>query len=169
MTAADKVADWQTLLALRERWRADGRVVVWTNGCFDLIHVGHTRSLEAARRLGDVLVVGVNDDDSVRALKGPGRPLVPAAERAEVVAALQSVDHVVVFDEPTPERALGELRPDVHTKGADYAPPDGKPLPERDLVRSYGGRIEFLPLVPARSTSALLEQILGPAKDAGDG
>lgn len=161
MSAAEKVTGWPDLLAQRERWRGDGRTVVWTNGVFDLVHVGHVRSLEAAKSLGDVLVVGVNGDESVRQLKGPDRPLVTAGERAEVVAALESVDRVVVFDETTPERALADLRPDIHAKGADYAPPDGKPLPERDLVESYGGRIEFLPFVPARSTSSLVERLRG--------
>lgn len=161
MSAAEKVTGWPDLLAQRELWRGEGRTVVWTNGVFDLVHVGHVRSLEAAKSLGDVLVVGVNGDKSVRELKGPDRPLVTAGERAEVVAGLESVDRVVVFEETTPERALAELRPDIHAKGADYAPPDGKPLPERDLVESYGGRIEFLPFVPARSTSSLVEQLRG--------
>jgi D-glycero-beta-D-manno-heptose 1-phosphate adenylyltransferase len=161
VSAAEKVATWAALLDVREEWRREGRIVVWTNGVFDLLHVGHVRSLEAAKALGDVLVVGVNADESVRELKGPDRPLVGAAERAEVVAGLASVDRVVVFDEPTPERVLAELQPDVHAKGADYAPPDGKPLPERELVESYGGRIEFLPFVPARSTTDLVERIRG--------
>ena len=161
MSSAEKVTGWPDLLEQRERWRGEGRTVVWTNGVFDLVHVGHVRSLEAAKSLGDVLVVGVNGDESVRELKGPDRPLVTARERAEVVAALESVDRVVVFDETTPERALADLRPDIHAKGADYEPPDGKPLPERDLVESYGGRIEFLPFVPARSTSSLVERLRG--------
>jgi phosphoheptose isomerase len=151
-----KIVDWDTLLALRERWRRAGRKVVWTNGCFDLLHVGHVRSLEAARRLGDVLVVGVNGDASVRRIKGVGRPLVPVEQRVEVVAALEPVDHVVVFDEPTPERALDRLRPDVHTKGADY---ESRELPERAVVEAYGGRIEFLPLVPGISTTELARRL----------
>jgi rfaE bifunctional protein nucleotidyltransferase chain/domain len=147
------------LLAERARWRAEGRVVVWTNGCFDLLHAGHVRSLRAARALGDILVVGLNGDASVRRLKGPGRPLVPAAERAEVLAALACVDRVVVFDEDTPEAALAWLRPDVHCKGVDYAPPHGKPIPEATLVEGYGGRIVFLPLSPGLSTTELLRRI----------
>jgi D-glycero-beta-D-manno-heptose 1-phosphate adenylyltransferase len=161
VSAAGKVTGWPQLLELREAWRRDGSTVVWTNGVFDLLHVGHVRSLEAAKALGDVLVVGVNGDASVRELKGPERPLIGAEERAEVVAALESVDHVVIFDETTPERALAELQPDVHAKGSDYAPPNGRPLPERELVESYGGRIEFLPFVPARSTSSLVERLRG--------
>ena len=112
-----------------------------------------------AKALGDVLVVGVNSDDSVHRLKGPGRPIVPAYERVEILAGLESVDFVVVFDELTPEVALSRLKPDIHCKGADYAPPHGKPIPEAKVVESYGGRIEFLPLVPFASTSELIRRI----------
>jgi phosphoheptose isomerase len=154
-----RVVGLDELLALREGWRRSGARVVWTNGCFDVLHVGHLRSLEAARALGDVLVVGVNSDEAVAELKGPGRPVVPAAERAELVASLRPVDYAIVFAESTPEAVLARLRPDVHCKGADYAPPNGKPLPEREVVEAYGGRIEFLPLVPERSTSDLVERI----------
>jgi phosphoheptose isomerase len=154
-----KVVDWDTLLDLREQWRREGRTVVWTNGCFDLLHVGHVRSLEGARAFGDVLVVGLNADDAVAALKGTGRPVLPAADRAEIVAALETVDHVVVFDELTPEAALERLQPDVHAKGADYAPPNGKPIPELDLVRSYGGEVRFVPLVPGTSTTEIVSRI----------
>jgi rfaE bifunctional protein nucleotidyltransferase chain/domain len=151
-TVAGKVVTWEELLEERERWREQGLRVVWTNGAFDLLHVGHVRSLEAARGLGDVLVVGVNSDESVRGLKGDGRPLVPAEQRAEILAALAVVDRVVMFDEPTPEAALAKLQPDVHTKGADYADRD---LPERAVVESYGGAVELLPFVPGISTSEL--------------
>jgi rfaE bifunctional protein nucleotidyltransferase chain/domain len=144
------------LPALGVALRTAGRVVVWTNGCFDLLHAGHARSLRAARALGDVLVVGVNSDDSVRRLKGPARPILPEGERAELVAALGCVDHVVVFDEDTPEACLQALRPHIHCKGADYAPPAGKPIPEAAAVEAYGGRVAFLPLVEGLSTSALI-------------
>jgi rfaE bifunctional protein nucleotidyltransferase chain/domain len=154
--AAAKVVEWDDLLALRETWRRDGRRVVWTNGCFDVLHVGHVRSLETAAALGDVLVVGVNSDESVRQLKGPGRPIVTVGERAEVVASLEAVDHVVVFEEPTPEAALDRLRPEVHAKGADYA---DKPLPERAVVEAYGGRVELLPLVEGASTTAIAARL----------
>jgi rfaE bifunctional protein nucleotidyltransferase chain/domain len=147
------------LLAERARWRAEGRVVVWTNGCFDLLHVGHVRSLRAARALGDVLLVGLNSDVSVRRLKGPGRPLMPASERAEILAELACVDRVVVFEEDTPEAALARFRPDIHCKGTDYAPPHGKPIPEAALVEGYGGRIVYLPLSPGLSTTELLRRI----------
>ena len=156
---AAAVVDWPTLLDVRERWRRQGRIAVWTNGCFDILHAGHVRSLAAARALGDVLVVGLNSDESVRRLKGAGRPAMPAAERAEVVSALRAVDHVVVYEEDTPEGALERLQPDVHAKGADYAPPHGKPLPERAVVEAYGGRIEFLPFVDGVSTTELIERL----------
>jgi phosphoheptose isomerase len=156
VVTAEKVVDLVTLVTLRERWRAEGRVVVWTNGVFDVLHVGHLASLRAARALGDVLIVGVNTDDTVRATKGPSRPVFPAAERAAMLTALEVVDHAVVFSEPTPAEVLARLKPDVHCKGADYAPPNGAPMPEADVVRSYGGRIEFLPLVAGRSTTAAL-------------
>jgi rfaE bifunctional protein nucleotidyltransferase chain/domain len=126
---------------------------------FDVLHAGHLASLRAARAFGDVLVVGVNADATVRAAKGRPRPVFPAAERAELLAALEVVDHVVVFDEPTPTAILSKIKPDVHTKGADYAPPNGAPMPEADVVRAYGGRIEFLPLVPGRSTTHALEAL----------
>ena len=155
---------WDELLDLRRRWRDEERTVVWTNGCFDLLHVGHVRSLQAARALGDVLVVGINSDDSVRLLKGPGRPMMAAADRAEVLSALGAVDFVVVFDDETPELALEQLQPDVHAKGADYAPPNGKPIPEREVVEAYGGRVEFLPLVEGISTTALTERITAGAE-----
>lgn len=151
-----RVVDWAELLVERERWRREGRRVVWTNGVFDLIHVGHLRSLEAASRLGDVLVVGVNSDESVRALKGPTRPIVRAVERADVVAALRPVDAVVIFAEQTPEEALDRLRPDVHAKGADYA---NRPMPERELVESYGGEVVLLPVVEGLSTSGIIARI----------
>lgn len=154
-----KVVDWDTLLKLRELWRAGGKVVIWTNGCFDLLHAGHVRSLRAARALGDVLVVGLNSDKSVRLLKGPGRPITPAPERREILAALDCVDYVITFDETTPESALARLQPDVHCKGEEYAPPSGKPVPELEVIKRYGGQIKFLPFFPQRSTSELIRQI----------
>jgi rfaE bifunctional protein nucleotidyltransferase chain/domain len=140
-------------------WRAQGKVVVWTNGCFDLLHMGHVHSLQAARSLGDVLVVGTNSDHSVRCLKRPGRPVIPASERVEILAALESVDHVVVFDELTPNAMLSNLKPDVHCKGAEYAPPHSKPIPEAKVVESYGGRVMFLPWVPSFSTSNIIRRV----------
>ena len=154
-----KMVPSSRLRALGRHLRQRGLNVVWTNGCFDLLHIGHVRSMQAARRLGDVLVVGINSDASVRHLKGPGRPLVGQAERVEMVAALGCVDYVTVFDEPTPEEALARLRPLVHCKGADYGTPGRKPIPEARVVAAYGGRVELLPLVPGLSTTGLVERI----------
>jgi len=145
----------EELEALRAGWAAAGRRVVWTNGCFDLIHAGHVRSLRDAKALGDVLIVGINSDRSVRAIKGSGRPLIPESDRAELLAALESVDYVTVFDENDPTAALATLRPDVHCKGAEYA--DGsRPVPEREIVLGYGGEVRFLPFHPGLSTTALI-------------
>ncbi|OWK35855.1 adenylyltransferase/cytidyltransferase family protein [Fimbriiglobus ruber] len=154
-----KLVSWDDLLAARDDARRGGRVVVWTNGSFDLLHPGHVGSLQSARALGDLLVVGLNSDASVRGYKGPTRPILTQDERAAMLAALECVDYVVVFDEPTPEAALARLKPDVHCKGAEYAPPHGRPVPEAPLVLGYGGRIEYLPLVPGLSTTALLDRI----------
>jgi D-beta-D-heptose 7-phosphate kinase/D-beta-D-heptose 1-phosphate adenosyltransferase len=132
---------------------------VWTNGCFDLLHVGHARSLQAAREHGDVLVVGVNSDAFVRRAKGPRRPILSERDRAELVASLRCVDVVVIFDEDTPEACIRLLRPDVHCKGADYAPPHGKPIPEAAVVEAYGGRVAFLPIVGGISTTDLVSRI----------
>lgn len=165
------VVTLESLLELRAGWRAEGRTVVWTNGCFDIFHRGHLHSLEAARALGDVLVVGINDDASARRQKGDGRPLMPERDRAELLAALRVVDYVTVFEEDTPTAVLRAVQPDVHTKGADYAPPAGKPIPEREIVEGYGGRVEFLPLIPGRSTTALVSAIRdgAPLTSASDG
>lgn len=154
-----KVVGWQELIPLRAGWKERGQVVVWTNGCFDLLHVGHVRNLQAARRLGDVLIVGLNSDESIRRIKGPSRPIIPEQERAELLAALSCVDYVVVFNESTPEASLEQLKPDIHCKGEDYAPPGGKPIPEAAVVESYGGRIAFIPLVRGASTTDLVQRI----------
>jgi rfaE bifunctional protein nucleotidyltransferase chain/domain len=157
--SAPKIVAMPAILDWRGRCRAAGVTVAWTNGCFDLLHAGHARSLEAAARLADALVVGINSDESVRCLKGSSRPLVPQAERAALVAALACVDRVVVFGQLTPEAALAAVRPDVHVKGEDYAPPHGRPIPERALVESYGGRVAFIPLEPGLSTTALAARL----------
>jgi rfaE bifunctional protein nucleotidyltransferase chain/domain len=135
--------------------------VVLTNGCFDILHVGHVTYLGQARTLGDRLVVGLNSDASVRALKGPGRPINTEADRAAVLRALSCVDEVVVFDELTPERLIRDIRPDVYVKGGDY---DERTLPERDLVRSLGGTVRILDHVPGRSTSALVALMSNSAR-----
>ena len=146
----------EQLVVWREAMRARKKTVVWTNGVFDVLHVGHLQSLRGAKQFGDVLVVGVNADASVTANKGPSRPVYPSAERVEMLAALDLVDAILVFDEPTPERVLSILKPDVHAKGADYA---DKPIPERAIVEAYGGRVELIPLVPGRSTTDTLARL----------
>jgi phosphoheptose isomerase len=152
-----KLYDLPELVTWREACRARGKAVVWTNGVFDVLHVGHLHSLREAKRFGDVLVVGVNTDASVKANKGPDRPIFPCAERVEMLAALELVDAICVFDDPTPERVLAELKPDVHVKGADYV---DKPIPERAIVEAHGGRIELIPLVPGRSSTSTLTRLL---------
>lgn len=133
---------------------------MFTNGCFDLLHVGHVRYLNAARALGARLVVGLNGDASVRRLKGPGRPVTPQDERAEVLAALACVDAVTPFDEDTPLKTIAALTPDVLVKGGDWAP---EAIVGRDHVLAHGGRVVTIPVVPGRSTSALVHRIGGAA------
>ena len=152
MAGAD---DLGTLLREREQWRRQGLSVVLTNGCFDLLHPGHVALLEQAREEGDLLVVALNSDASVAGLKGPGRPLLPAPERAEALRALEAVDRVVVYDEPTPLRVIEALLPDVLVKGADWA---ADAIVGREVVEQAGGRVVRVELVPGRSTTALLER-----------
>ena len=131
--------------------------MVLANGCFDLLHVGHVRYLEGARALGDLLIVGVNSDAAVRRLKGPGRPLMPASERAEILAALRAVDHVVVFDEETADGLVALLRPAVHAKGTDYTP---ESVPERGAVLAAGGRVAIVGDAKRHSTRDVIANIL---------
>jgi D-glycero-beta-D-manno-heptose 1-phosphate adenylyltransferase len=141
--------------------RQNGSRIIFANGCFDVLHVGHVRYLAGARELGDVLVVGVNADDQVVRLKGAGRPVLPAEERAEIVAALESVTYVTVFHEPTVEQLLLALKPDVHAKGTDYTEDS---VPERNVVRSYGGTVAIVGDPKDHSTSAILARL---ASDTG--
>jgi D-beta-D-heptose 7-phosphate kinase/D-beta-D-heptose 1-phosphate adenosyltransferase len=137
--------------------RAQGRRIVFTNGCFDVMHIGHTRYLQAARNFGNVLVVGVNTDRSVRGLnKAPNRPIVPEQQRAEVLAALACVDYVVLFDEPDPGRLIAEIGPDVLVKGGDWTPDK---IIGRETVEARGGTVKTIPLVPGVSTTAIVEKI----------
>jgi D-beta-D-heptose 7-phosphate kinase/D-beta-D-heptose 1-phosphate adenosyltransferase len=153
-----KVRDLPGTLEQVRHWRASGELVVFTNGCFDLLHVGHVTYLERARRYGHRLVVGLNTDASVRALKGPERPLIREDDRARVLAALASVDAVVLFDEPTPLKLIEALRPDVLAKGADYREEDVVGAAE---VKSWGGRVVLVPLVEDRSTSGIIRRMQG--------
>jgi rfaE bifunctional protein nucleotidyltransferase chain/domain len=152
-----RVLDLEGARAVAEKARAAGRRVVLANGCFDLLHVGHVRYLEDARALGDLLIVGVNGDDAVRRLKGPGRPLMPAVERAEMLAALRAVDHVVVFEDDTADRLVALLRPAVHAKGTDYT---AESVPERASVHAAGGRVAIAGDAKQHSTRDVIAEIL---------
>jgi len=146
-------------VALRERvaeWRRDGEQVVLANGCFDLLHVGHVRYLHGAKALGGKLVVAINGDDSVRQIKGEGRPLMPAEERAEIIASLADVDAVVIFGEPDVRALIREIRPDVQAKGTDYTREN---VPERDEVLAYGGRVEIVGDAKDHSTTDFLSAL----------
>lgn len=157
-----KVLPLDQLLSALSAERAEGRRIVFTNGCFDLMHIGHTRYLQAARELGDLLVVGVNSDASVRSLdKAPDRPIVPEAQRAEVLAALGCVDYVVIFNEPDPLRLITSVQPDVLVKGGDWAIDR---IVGRDIVEARGGVVKTIPLVPGLSTTGLLQRIRSAAK-----
>jgi rfaE bifunctional protein nucleotidyltransferase chain/domain len=150
------ILDELTLLAELEKARAAGKRVAFANGCFDLLHVGHGRYLEGAAREGDLLVVALNADDSVRELKGAGRPLMPQQERAELIAALRCVDYVTLFSERSPARLLSVLRPDVQCKGTDYT---ADSVPEAEVVRAYGGRVAIVGDPKDHSTTELLERM----------
>jgi rfaE bifunctional protein nucleotidyltransferase chain/domain len=161
--SGSKLKPLDELIASRADWREAGKTVVWTNGCFDLVHAGHIRSFRDAKALGDILIVGINSDASVHAIKGEGRPLMDENDRAELLSALEMIDYVTIFDDPTPVAALSQLQPDIHCKGAEYA--DGsRPMPERETVLAYGGQIRFLPFHPGRSTSELVQRIAANQK-----
>jgi len=141
-----------------ESARQTGARIILANGCFDVLHVGHIRYLAGARALGDLLIVGVNSDEQVAIQKGAGRPVLLASERAEIVAALESVDYVTIFDEPTVAQLLLALKPDVHAKGTDYTT---ETVPERDVVRSYGGQVAIVGDPKDHSTSAIIARLGG--------
>jgi len=143
--------------ALRAEAASQHKIVVLTNGCFDVLHVGHVRYLEEARQQGDLLLVGLNDDQSTRLVKGPGRPYVPQEDRAEILAALRCVDGVILFSESTAEQLVKSLKPDVYVKGGNYRIDE---LPEARIVAEYGGRLYLTAHVPDRSTSSLVSTIL---------
>ncbi len=151
-----KIHDLRKLATILQQAKAEGAVVVTTNGCFDVLHLGHLRYLQAARRLGDLLVVAVNSDTSVRELKGENRPLVPEGERAEMLAGLECVDYVVIFPELTPIDLLSELKPNVHVKGGDYKL---EQLIEREVVEANGGKVIVGLNVPGKSTTNLIQVI----------
>ena len=156
--SAEKILARDALIIRRRVWKDNRRRVVFTNGCFDLLHPGHIRLLEQARALGDVLVVGLNSDRSLHQLKGPGRPLVPERERAEVMAALEAVDAVTVFEEPTPRELVAALVPDILVKGGDWGENE---IVGRAEVEAAGGRVVRIPLLEGYSTSQLIAKIAG--------
>ena len=145
------------LKTVLDRCRNERKKIVFTNGCFDLLHTGHVRYLKAAKKLGDVLIVGVNSDASVKTLKGKHHPIVPEEERAEIVDALKPVDYVVLFHESNPEALIQLVKPDIHVKGGDYTMAD---IPEAPLVKSLGGKTVILKEVEGKSTSNIIQQIL---------
>ena len=162
-----KIRTPEELFAILQRRQAAGERGVFTNGCFDLLHLGHVRYLQEARSLGDFLVLGLNSDESTRRLKGPGRPLVPEMERAEILAALTSLDYVTIFSEPTASVLVDLLRPALYVKGGDYANtqgaqgiiPDVSRLPEAAVVQAYGGEVRLIPYLPHHSTTELIAKI----------
>ncbi len=146
----------ENIVSHTQALKAEGKKIVFTNGCFDILHVGHVRYLQAARELGDVLIVGLNTDASVKRLKGPDRPLNVEGERAELLVALGCVDYVTLFDEQTPETLIDLLQPHIHVKGGDYKIAD---LPEAKVVHRYGGEVVIMPLVADRSTTRLISRM----------
>ena len=155
MTA--KIISVEEMIVFREQFASQGRKVVFTNGCFDLLHVGHVRYLKEAKQQGDLLVVGLNDDESTRYIKGPGRPLMAQEDRAEILAALEYVNYVIIFSERTAERLVGTLKPDIYVKGGNYKVEE---LPEAAVVVGYGGQVYLTSVTPGRSTTSLIAAVL---------
>ncbi|MBI4402782.1 MAG: D-glycero-beta-D-manno-heptose 1-phosphate adenylyltransferase [Deltaproteobacteria bacterium] len=154
----EKQIPFNKLSELVTKLRADGKRIVTTNGCFDILHLGHMQYLFEARGLGDILLCGINSDKSVIRLKGSGRPLFPEAVRARQVAALECVDYVTIFEQDTPEALLKIIRPAIHVKGGDYRPED---LPERHCVEGGGGKVVVLPFIPGFSTTGIITKLKG--------
>ena len=155
LNAAARILSRDAVINETQSARQAGKTIVLANGCFDVLHAGHIRYLQGARELGDVLVVAINADDQVKLLKGSGRPILAERERAELVASLEVVDFVTIFDEPTVEQLLLAIKPDVHAKGTDYTE---ETVPERDVVRSFGGRIAIVGDPKNHSTSEILKR-----------
>jgi D-beta-D-heptose 7-phosphate kinase/D-beta-D-heptose 1-phosphate adenosyltransferase len=160
-----KITPRNELKATVDRLKREGKKVVFTNGCFDILHAGHTRYLREAKKLGDALILALNSDSSVRSIKGPMRPIVPEAERAEVVAALDSVDYVTVFDELTPLELIEFLRPDVIVKGGDWADKD---IVGAEAVRKWGGRVAIMPEIEGASTTNIIDKVLQVYRSADE-
>ncbi|OPY09408.1 MAG: Bifunctional protein HldE [Syntrophus sp. PtaB.Bin001] len=153
----NKILDWKNLKQELDRLRREGKKIAFTNGCFDILHVGHTRYLRQAREKGDVLVLALNSDSSVRQIKGEKRPLIPQDERADLLACLEFVDYITIFDETTPLELILFLKPDVLIKGGDWAEDQ---IVGRDEVKSWGGTVAIIPEIPGASTTNIVEKIL---------
>jgi D-beta-D-heptose 7-phosphate kinase/D-beta-D-heptose 1-phosphate adenosyltransferase len=153
----NKILDWKNLKQELDRLRREGKKIAFTNGCFDILHVGHTRYLRQAREKGDVLVLALNSDSSVRQIKGEKRPLIPQDERADLLACLEFVDYITIFDETTPLELILFLKPDVLIKGGDWAEDQ---IVGRDEVKSWGGTVATIPEIPGASTTNIVEKIL---------
>jgi rfaE bifunctional protein nucleotidyltransferase chain/domain len=154
--ALSRIVKRSDLITIVEKEKQSGKRIVLANGCFDLLHVGHVRYLAAAKALGDLLIVGINSDEQARRLKGEGRPLLPQDHRAEIISSIETVDLVTIFSEPTVEELLLALKPDVHAKGTDYT---ADSVPERDVVRSFGGRVAIVGDPKDHSSSQVIESI----------
>jgi rfaE bifunctional protein nucleotidyltransferase chain/domain len=152
----EKVQQRQALKTIAAQAKNEGKKIVFTNGCFDLLHRGHVQLLREAKSLGDILIVALNSDRSVRQIKGPDRPILPEEERAELIAALEMVDYVTMFDEPDPLNVIRELRPDVLAKGGDWAEDN---IVGRELVESYGGKVAVIPYLKGHSTTEIIERM----------
>lgn len=160
-----KITPRNELKTTVDRLKREGKKVVFTNGCFDILHAGHTRYLREARKLGDALILALNSDSSVRSIKGPMRPIVPESERAEVVGALDSVDYVTVFDELTPLELIEFLRPDVIVKGGDWSEKD---IVGAETVRKWGGRVAIMPEIEGASTTNIIDKVLQVYRSADE-
>lgn len=157
MSARSKILTISSLRPKLEKLRRSGRKIVFTNGCFDILHIGHVSYLKEARKKGDVLVIGLNSDESVQNIKGPNRPIVPQSERAYILAALEVVDFIVIFKEATPQKLIEQLRPHVMVKGADWK---GKEVIGAEFVKSYGGEVALIKFVPRHSSTNIIKTIL---------
>ena len=152
----EKLIEKENLDNIIKKLKAENKKIVFTNGCFDILHAGHVRYLKESKKFGDILIVGLNSDVSVKKIKGESRPINPEMDRAEVLAGLEAVNYIVLFDETSPVKLLEEIKPDIYTKGADYTV---ETLPEAKTVLSYGGKIEFIKFLEGRSTTKIIDKI----------
>lgn len=152
----EKLIEKENLNNIIKKLKSENKKIVFTNGCFDILHAGHVRYLKESKKFGDILIVGLNSDISVKKIKGESRPINPEMDRAEVLAGLEAVSYIVLFDETSPVKLLEEIKPDIYTKGADYTV---ETLPEAKTVLSYGGKIEFIKFLEGRSTTKIIDKI----------